>query len=124
MLFLVRYLSQLFGGAMSEFDVAGYSIAIDEPGELVNPPVGPLIAAFGLTLVSAILLFVNNGIGYVTAVVASIVGGFVVFFNQKRRSNPNYVTLEWFQPSLRIVRLLTVLIALGHITMLAIEAAK
>jgi hypothetical protein len=109
---------------MSDFDVAGYTVTVDESTGLVNPPVGVLILTAALVVISAVFLFVDNQIGYATAVVASIVGGFVVFFNQKRRSNPNYVTLEWFQPTLRIVRIITVLIALAHITMLAIEATR
>ena len=123
-LFQVLFRTQFARGTMSDFDVAGYTVTVDESSGLVNPPVGPLMVAATLALISAVFLFVNNQIGYAMAVLASIVGGFVVFINQKRRSNPNYVTLEWFQLTLRIVRIITVLIALAHISMLAIEAAK
>lgn len=109
---------------MTDFQFADYDVQVDSYSELVRPPIPGLVILAVLLASSVAFIFINNAVGYALAVVASIAGGLLVFFNQKRRSNPNYVTIEWFQPTLLVVRLFVVLVALLHITMLAFEAAK
>ena len=109
---------------MSDFEFGDLSVSVDRGGELTQPPTRLLYAAMGLLLLSVIAFFVNNAIGYGISVAASVVGSAVVFSNLQRRADPNYVTLDWFAPVVRIVRFAIMSVAFLHVMKLAIESAR
>jgi hypothetical protein len=80
--------------------------------------------ALGVLLISVASFFVSSVLGYLLGVMASIVGGFVVFLDLKRRSNPNYMSLSWFTPAAIAARYLILAVTLLHILRLAIESAR
>jgi uncharacterized membrane protein YdjX (TVP38/TMEM64 family) len=109
---------------MSDFEIGDIAIAVDREGALKRPPTQLLSVAVGLLCVSVIAFFISSSIGYAISIVASVVGSSVVFANLKRRSDPNYVTLDWFGPVVRLVRLLIMGVAFLHVLRLAIESAR
>ncbi|NBO54003.1 MAG: hypothetical protein EBU84_05295, partial [Actinobacteria bacterium] len=114
---------QWVGGAMTDWQAVGIEVQIDTAG-LVKPPVSLLAATLSVALISASSALFSSAIGYVVAVCASILGGVTALQDQKRRGHPSYVTLNWFSPSLRIIRYLILLITLIHVARLAIAAAE
>jgi len=109
---------------MSDFEFGDLAIAVDREGALTRPPTRMLFAAVVLMAISVVALFFNSGIGYGVSVVASVVGSAVVFTNLKKRSDPNYVTLDWFGPVVRLVRFSIMGVAFLHVLRLAIESAR
>ena len=108
---------------MSDFQTTEYEVQIDDHG-LVKPPTLYLLVTLGVALVSAGSYFFNSAIGYLIAVVASILGGVTALQDQKRRAHPSYVTLSWFKPSLQVVRYFILAVTIAHVARLAILAAK
>jgi hypothetical protein len=109
---------------MSDFEFGDLAISVDRDSELRNPPTALLLVTVGLLLIAALAFLISSAIGYVISVVASVVGSAVVFVNLKRRSHPNYVTLDWFAPTVRIVRVAVLLVAVLHVVRLAIASAR
>jgi len=112
------------GGSVSDWLSDDFGVSVSSAADLVEPPKNFLIGTGALAAVSLISLVFNSWVGYVFAVLASVVGSVVIFLDLKRRANPNYVTLGWFSPTLKILRFGVVLIALIHIVRLAIESAR
>lgn len=109
---------------MSDFEFGDLAVAVDRSGELTQPPTRLLFVAMGLLGASIIAFFTNNALGYAISVLASVVGSAVVFANLQRRADPNYVTLDWFGPVVRIVRFAIMSVAFLHVVKLAIESAR
>ncbi len=109
---------------MSDFEFGDLAISVDRDSELRNPPTSLLLVTVGLLLIAALAFLLSSAIGYVISVVASVVGSAVVFVNLKRRADPNYVTLDWFAPTVRIVRVAVLLVAVLHVVRLAIASAR
>ena len=101
-----------------------FGVTVDSSQELVTPPQVILYLAIALLVISSILFFVSSAIGYVFAVIASIIGGFVVFIDLKRRSDPNYMSLGWFTPVATTTRYLILIVTVLHILRLAIASAR
>lgn len=112
------------GGSVSDWLGDEFGVSVSSNAELVEPPKPFLIGTAALAALSLVSILFNSWVGYAFAVLASIVGAVVIFLDLKRRANPNYVTLEWFSPTLKILRLGVVVIALIHIIRLAIESAR
>ena len=110
-------------GLMSDWQIEDLNVQVDDNG-LVNPPVPFLIVTVMVALVSVGSYFVNSAIGYLVAVIASILGGVTALQDQKRRAHPSYVTLSWFKPSLQGVRYLILAVTIAHVARLSILAAK
>jgi len=110
-------------GLMSDWQIEDLNVQVDDNG-LVNPPVPFLVVTVMVALVSVGSYFVNSAIGYLVAVIASILGGVTALQDQKRRAHPSYVTLSWFKPSLQGVRYLILAVTIAHVARLSILAAK
>jgi len=110
-------------GLMSDWQIEQISVQVDDNG-LVNPPIPFLVVTVMVALVSVGSYFVNSAIGYLVAVIASILGGVTALQDQKRRAHPSYVTLSWFKPSLQGVRYLILAVTIAHVARLSILAAK
>lgn len=108
---------------MDDLQIDGFEVSVDVQA-LVKPPVPFLIGTLVVALVSGASFFVNSQLGYLIAVAASILGGVTALQDQKRQGNSNYVTLQWFRPSLQVVRYLILVIAIAHVGRLAILVAK
>ena len=111
---------------MSSFDWEGneFAVSVSASQSLVSPPKNVLFTAIGILLISVASFFVSSVLGYVLGVIASIVGGFVVFLDLKRRSDPNYMSLSWFTPAAIASRYLILAVTLLHILRLAIASAR
>lgn len=109
---------------MSDFEFADLSVSVDRGSELTRPPTRLLFVALGFLLLSVLAFLINSALGYGISVVASVLGSMVVFTNLQRRSDPNYVTLDWFAPIVRVVRFVIMGVAFLHILKLAIESAR
>ena len=109
---------------MSDFEFGDLAIAVDRDSALTHPPTRLLFVAVGLLIGSVAAFLFNSAIGYGISVIASVVGSSVVFANLKKRSDPNYVTLDWFAPVVRLVRFLIMGVAFLHVLRLAIESAR
>lgn len=108
---------------MSDFSFQQIAVESDHK-KLIGPPTNWLWGTIAIACISLAFFFISNAIGYVIAIVASIVGALAVYQDQQRRSNPNYVSYSWFTPVTQISRYAITLIALGHIVLLAIESAR
>ena len=108
---------------MSDWQTEQISVQVDDNG-LVNPPVPFLVVTVMVALISVGSYFVNSTIGYLVAVIASILGGVTALQDQKRRAHPSYVTLSWFKPSLQGLRYLILAVTIAHVARLSILAAK
>jgi hypothetical protein len=110
---------------LSDLSFEDFEISVDSSGsELVVPPKPLFWATTGLLGLSVICIFVNNAIGYGVAVIASILGGIVVFADQKKKASSNYVSIGWFSPGVKIIRYTITVVALVNIALLAIESAR
>lgn len=108
---------------MSDWETEQVGVQVDGTG-LVKPPISFLGVTVGIALLSAGSYFYNSAIGYLIAVLASVLGGVTALQDQRRRAHPSYVTLSWFKPSLQGVRYLILAITIAHVARLAILAAK
>jgi len=108
---------------MSDWETEQVGVQVDGTG-LVKPPVLFLGITLVVALFSAGSYFLNSAVGYLIAVVASVLGGVTALQDQRRRAHPSYVTLAWFKPSLQGVRYLILAITIAHVARLAILAAK
>lgn len=110
---------------LSDLAFEDFEISLDSNGsDLIAPPKILLGATAGLLALSILCIFLNNVIGYGLTVVASILGGVVVFADQKKKASPNYVSIGWFSPGLKIIRYTITAVALVNIALLAIESAR
>jgi hypothetical protein len=109
---------------MSDFEFGEIAISVDRTTDLKRPPTSLLLITVGILLLSVLSFLISSAIGYGISVLASVVGSAVVFVNLKRRSDPNYVTLDWFAPTVRVVRLAVMLVAVLHVVRLAIASAR
>lgn len=109
---------------MSDWQTIDLSVSVDGASELRYPPRGLLYLSAGLLLLSILCLFVNSWVGYSVSVAASIAGGLTLLGDQRRRADPNYASLDWFRPTILVVRYATILIAVIHILRLAIEKSR
>ena len=108
---------------MSDWETEQVAVQVDGTG-LVKPPILLCGITAGIAVLSAGSYFFNSAIGYLIAVLASVLGGVTDLQDQRRRAHPSYVTLSWFKPSLQGVRYLILAITLAHVARLAILAAK
>ena len=109
---------------MSDWQIEAISVQVDDHG-LVMPPVSFLVFTLIVALVSAGSYFVvHHAIGYLVAVIASVLSGVTTLQDQKRRAHPSYVTLSWFKPSLRGIRYLILAVTLAHVAKLSYLASK
>lgn len=108
---------------MDDLQIDNFAVSVDVQS-LVKPPISFLFGTLGVALLSSASFFINNALGYVIAVVASIIGGVTALQDQKRQGSPNYVTLQWFRPTLQVVRYLILAITIAHVLRLALAAAK
>lgn len=110
---------------MSDLSFEDFEISVDSNGsELVLPPKPLFWATAGLLGLSVVCIFVNNTIGYGVAVIASVLGGIVVFADQKKKASSNYLSIGWFSPGVKIIRYTISIVALANIALLAIESAR
>jgi hypothetical protein len=110
---------------LSDLTFEDFEISVDSSGsDLVAPPKMLLGVTAGLLVLSVLCIFLDNALGYGLTVVASIMGGVVVFADQKKKASPNYVSIGWFSPGLRIIRFAVTAVALVNIVLLAIESAR
>ena len=108
---------------MDDLQIDTFAVSVDVQS-LVKPPISFLFGTLGVALLSSASFFINNALGYLIAVVASIIGGVTALQDQKRQGSPNYVTLQWFRPTLQVVRYLILAITIAHVLRLALAAAK
>ena len=110
---------------LSDLSFEDFDISVDSSGsDLVAPPKMLLGATAGLLVLSVLCIFLNNALGYGLTVIASLLGGVVVFADQKKKASPNYVSIGWFSPGLKIIRYAITAVALVNIALLAIESAR
>lgn len=109
---------------MTDFEFADLGFESEHQGELVGPPTIWLWVTVAIAFVSIVFFFINSAVGYGIAIIASITGSLVVFQDQKKRSNPNYVSFTWFTSVTQLTRYAITAIALAHIIVLAIESAR
>ena len=113
------------GNILSDLSFEDFDISVDSSGsDLVAPPKMLLGATAGLLVLSVLCIFLNNALGYGLTVIASLLGGVVVFADQKKKASPNYVSIGWFSPGLKIIRYAITAVALVNIALLAIESAR
>jgi hypothetical protein len=108
---------------MTDWQTEDLEVQVDAQG-LVKPPVPLLVVTIVITFTSVAWIAFSSGVGYLVAVLASIMGGVTALKDQKRRGHPSYVTLQWFHPSLRVARYLILAVTLVHVALLAIAAAE
>jgi len=111
---------------MSDWDwqTPEFGVAISESQELVTPPTTLLYVAWLALSISLAAFLFSSVLGYAFGVVASVVGGFVIFNDLKRKSDPNYTSIDWFNPVATATRYLILLTTLLHIVRLAIASAR
>lgn len=109
---------------MSEWQNTETAFQSDSISGLVKPPFLLVAVTCLIAIISLGLVFVSSTLGYVVAVAASLIGGLTALQDQKLRGNANYISYPSFRPLLRVVRLFTLAIAILHIVVLAIDAAK
>jgi len=109
---------------VSEWQNTETAFQTDSTSELVKPPFLLVALTCLVAIISLGLVFVSSTIGYVVAVAASLFGGLTALQDQKLRGNANYISYPSFRPLLRVVRLFTLVIAILHIVVLAIDAAN
>lgn len=91
---------------------------------LCRPPVLLLGFVAGCFAASIVMLAVDSKVGYGFCVLATVLRSVTTFIDQKRRSDPNYVTFGWFRPLKMLLSYGTTLVACAHIAILAIESAR
>lgn len=101
-----------------------FGVVASESRELVTPPMKLLFIAWAALAISLLAFLASSVIGYAFGVVASIIGGFVIFNDLKRRSDPNYSSIDWFNPVAASTRYVILLTTLLHIVRLAIASAR
>ena len=110
---------------MSDWQIEGFDVSVDSSGsELVRPPQVLLIVTAAVFALSMASFLFSSAIGYGVSIGASILGSAVIFIDQKRKANPNYVSLGWFSPTIRTLRYAISLLALMHVIRLAVESAR
>jgi hypothetical protein len=70
------------------------------------------------------MVFVDPRFGYLSSVVASLLGGFTAVSDQRKRANSNYESFSWFMPALRATRYFALIVAFINIAVLADEVAR
>lgn len=91
---------------------------------LRRPPIA-VTAVAGFFIACALVMFAaNSQAGYGLAVLAMLANSVASFQDQKARADFNYVQLSWYQPTTVFLKLVTLLVAAGHILILAIESAR
>lgn len=105
------------------FDSYGSTEAVGT-SELRRPPVPLLIVGAVLVAVSLGMFAVDSRVGYGLALATMILSSMASRLDLTARADFNYVTLDWYRPASAFLRLTTLLVATGHITVLAIESAR
>lgn len=110
---------------MSDMDWMGsdFGVQLDTP-ELVQPPRVGILITLVISLISLGLVFVDPRFGYLSSVVASLLGGFTAVSDQRKRANSNYESFSWFMPALRATRYFALIVAFINIAVLADEVAR
>lgn len=110
---------------MDDIDWLGstYGVTVESPKE-VRPPRIPLLITALVSVVGIALAFVNPRLGYLGALIASMIGGFTALTDQKRRAESNYIDFTWFLPTLRSIRLFALAVACINMVLWAIEIAR
>ena len=101
-----------------------FGVVVSESQDLVTPPIKLLFIAWAALAISLLSFPISSVIGYAFGVVASIIGGFVIFNDLKRRSDPNYSSIGWFNPVASTTRYAILLTTLLHIVRLAFASAR
>ena len=93
-------------------------------GELRRPPVPLLIVGAVLVAASLVMFAVDSRIGYGLALATMILNSVASRRDLEARADFNYVTLDWYRPATVFLLLTTLLVATGHVALLAIESAR
>jgi hypothetical protein len=102
-------------------------IAISEyqpPAELRRPPIPLLLIGAVLIAGSLVMFAVDSRVGYGLAFITMILNTVMAKKDLEARADFNYVTFDWFRPASIFLKLTTLLVATGHIVLLAIESAR
>lgn len=91
---------------------------------LRRPPVLVTGIAGALVLLALVMFAVNSQVGYGLAVIAMLANSLASFRDQRARADFSYVQLDWYRPTTLFLKLVTLLVAAGHIALLAIESAR
>ena len=92
--------------------------------DLRRPPLAVVGVAGVLVLAAIVMYAVNSQLGYGLSVLAMLANSFASFQDQKARADFNYAQLDWYRPTATFLRFLTLIVAAGHVLLLAIESAR
>lgn len=91
---------------------------------LRRPPLAVVGVAGGLVIAAIVMFAVSSQVGYGLSVLAMLANSFASFQDQKARADFNYAQLDWYRPTATFLRFLTLIVAAGHVLVLAIESAR
>lgn len=92
--------------------------------ELRRPPLAVLGVASALVLAAIVMFAVNSQVGYGLSVLAMLANSFASYRDQHARADFNYAQLDWYRPTATFLRFVTLIVAAGHVLVLAIESAR
>jgi hypothetical protein len=99
-------------------DIESNGFSADD--SLIKGPIGLLSVSFGFVVLAFVaLVFDSHWVGYILGVAGSGASIFTAAVDQRRQASVNYSNLNWFAPSVRVVRWSSTLITLVHIFYLA-----